>query len=94
MIEREFYYQSQKDDSSGTLTLRIFVPEPTQEDDWECKYILKLPEKSIEGKLIGVDSLQALLLAIKTAKTLLINYATANPITITWLGIDNIGLDL
>ena len=94
MIERKFDYHSQKDNSSGTLTLTLFVPEPTQENDWECKYILKLPEKSIEGKLIGVDGFQALLLAMKTAKTLLINYAAKNQVTVTWLGMNNIGLEL
>jgi|GEM_PF-4592434 len=94
MIEREFDYQSQKDNSSGTLILRIFTPKLTQEDDWECKYILQFPENSMEGKLIGIDSLQALLLAIKMAKTLLINYADTNQVTITWLEMDNIGLDL
>lgn len=92
MIEREFDYQSQKNNSSGTLILRVYMPEPTKDDDWE--YALELPENSIEGKLIGVDSLQALPLAIKTAKTLLINYTTANQATITWLGMDNIGLNL
>lgn len=94
MIERKFDYQSQKDNSFGTLTLILFVPEPTQEDDWECRYILQLPEKSVEGKLIGIDSFQALLLAIKMTKTLLINYAFENQLTITWLGMDNIGLDI
>lgn len=94
MIEREFGYQSQKDNSSGTLTLMLFVPEPTPEDDWECKYILKFPEKSIEGTLIGIDGFQALLLAMKTAKTLLINYSNENQLTISWLGMDGIGLDL
>jgi len=55
--------------------------------------MLKLPEKLIEGKLIGVDSFQALLLAIKTTKILLINYVAENQITITWLGMDNLGLE-
>lgn len=52
------------------------------------------PGKSIEGKLIGVDSLQALLLALKTAKTLLMSYANEHQLTITWLEMDNIGLEL
>lgn len=94
MIERKFDYYSQKDNSSGTITLISFAPEPTPEDDWECNYLLMLPGKSIEGKLIGVDSLQALLLALKTAKTLLMSYANEHQLTITWLEMDNIGLEL
>lgn len=93
MIEREFEYTSVKDGINGIIRLQVFAPEPIMED-WECKYILELPNRTLEGKIIGIDSLQALLLTLKTLKTLLNNYTTNHEIKLTWLGMEDIGLNM
>lgn len=94
MIEREFDYTSLKSEANGVILLQIGYPVETNEEDWECEYGLKFPDKIMEGKIVGIDSLQALLLTVKHAKTLLTAYAKNNELTLSWLGMENLGLEL
>lgn len=94
MIERAFEYKSLKSPTNGEILLHIGYPVETNEEDWECEYVLKLPERTLEGKIVGMDSLQALLLTLKHAKTLLTAYAKNNELTLSWLGMENMGLEL
>ena len=67
---------------------------PAEHEDWECRYILSLPDQTIDRTMFGIDSLQAMLIAMKTAKTLLTNYVNSNKLKITWLGMDDLGLGM
>ena len=96
MITREIDYKTQIGAVEGTIKITIFSPEQnsSEHEDWQCRFRIELPNQTIDQKLFGIDSLQALLLVLKTIKSLLHNYIESNKLTVSWLGLDTIGLDL
>jgi len=88
-VEREF----EVDGIEGTLKLRLGKPQPDPRIDWYCEYqIVGVSDEKIY-KAYGVDSMQALLLALNAAKALLELYARGE-YKITWLGQDDFGLSM
>jgi len=49
--------------SKKEISIRIFSPEK-QQKDWSCRYVIDWPDQSITRKIHGIDSAQALVLAI------------------------------
>jgi hypothetical protein len=80
----------------GTIKISIYLPEqnPQEYEDWGCLFQLELPNQTIEQTIFGIDGLQALLLTIKTIKSLIHNYSTTNALKLSWLGFDNIGFEM
>lgn len=61
IAERKFRLKS---DASVVITARVYRPL-MDGDDFRCDYSIDWPGKSENGKAFGVDSVQALLLAIQ-----------------------------
>lgn len=93
MISREFEYTIISSREQGIILLQLDLPIETPDEDWTCRFQLSLPDQNIEREIFGIDGLQALLLAAKTAKTVLLNYASTNQLKLTWLEMDDLGLN-
>lgn len=72
--------------------MHLYPPTEHADGDWTCQLELLFPNEKIEKEITGVDGLQAFLLAIKIAKTLLEVHAKTHKVKITWLEMDDLGL--
>lgn len=79
--------------SGGEVTLSFFRPMP-DEDSYRCAYKISWPnrEKSFYG--VGVDEIQALLLAMQNAHANLLVSPEWKAGQLSWLGDRSIGLGL
>lgn len=93
MFQRKFEFSNEDGAKPGLIRLCIQAPYENPENDFECHYSIEFPENMMEGKIIGIDELQALLLTIKHAKLLLETFAIKKKLKLTWLGMENLGLD-
>ncbi|MBX3479367.1 MAG: hypothetical protein KF842_03135 [Caulobacter sp.] len=77
--------------ADGTVDLLVFQPRPDG-DDWRCDVELQWPAGPATYYGMGVDPMQALLLAIDHAHLRLLLYARDNDVEVQW--IDGLGLGL
>ena len=61
--------------------------------DWYCPYVIEWPNERHEFYAGGMDALQALLLGI-SALRLYLEYVVGRTGKLTWLGDDDLGIDL
>lgn len=55
----------QERDRLKEISIRIFVPEPSVNNSWSCRYEVDWPEGTRAAEAGGVDSAQALFLAMQ-----------------------------
>ena len=56
------------EDVEVEAAISIEIPKPYRsEGDWSCTYVLEIDGRAYEHRCIGIDSLQALQLAISTS---------------------------
>jgi hypothetical protein len=55
----------QEGDRLKEISIRIFVPEPSGNNSWACRYEIDWPEKMKVAEAGGADSVQALFLAMQ-----------------------------
>src|SRR4051794_26889772 len=51
------------------IPIRVFKPEEGEKDFWQCTYEIEWPDRKRTMKAAGVDSVQALLLALQLIGT-------------------------
>ena len=84
------------DGNVKTIKLRFGKPYSISETDqslkWRCPFqIIGIGSEKIQhGR--GIDSVDALLISLKTAEILIASYRTSHKRTITWLNEENLGL--
>ena len=74
----------------GTATVRLGRPRQSGDDEWACPVqILGLDDDEVRD-VYGVDSLQALVLALQMVRA----RVTTQPsgVQVTWMGMDDLGL--
>lgn len=76
------------------IVLRLGVPErdPAPGGDWRCRYEITVGSTRWTSAAYGVDSLQALLLALAKARAELLARGCRDGLRLTWLGQDDLGL--
>lgn len=91
IAEREFEYQAPGAESPQTIVVRLGRPEPDG-NDWRVPFELRGPgpDEVRSAAMWGVDSMQALVLALGIIRTELGIYARRG--RLTWLGGDELGL--
>ncbi|MGQ3284354.1 DUF6968 family protein [Bosea sp. (in: a-proteobacteria)] len=76
---------------SGIVTASFFAPFPDR-TDWCCAYRIDWPSRAQDGKAFGVDSVQALFLAMKMVCAELANAPETISEGLTWLGMSDLGM--
>ncbi|WNJ90828.1 DUF6968 family protein [Bosea sp. 685] len=76
---------------SGRVEVSFFAPM-ADGNDWRCEYRIEWPDRTRSHRAFGVDSVQALLLAMKNVQAELTNAPETLAEGLTWLG--NVDLDL
>lgn len=69
----------------------FYAPRPDG-DDWRCDYRIEWPGRIRSSYAFGVDSVQALLLAMQMARADLTNAEEVKGRRLTWLGQSDLGL--
>jgi hypothetical protein len=85
-VERTFELGSDR-----TVTLRIFRPVPHR-GDFRCDIRIQWPDRERATQAYGVDSLQALYLALQKAHIVLAASAEQMGGGLTWLGDEDLDL--
>jgi len=85
-VERRF----ELDD--GELVVGFFMPSQAPGGEFQCRYIIGWPEGEFRRYSCGLDGLQALMLAMRTVHTLLIESDEYKGGRLTWC--DQADLDL
>ena len=78
-------------DSSGEeqlVTVRIGVPYLEQEGGWRCPYEIQGSDRTKRFGMVGIDSMQALILSTQILKTELSAWAKRHNGTFRWLSDD------
>jgi hypothetical protein len=88
ILERTF-----NGDGGDSILLEVSKPEP-DEADFRCSFRLIRPDGVREGYAMGVDSLQALLLALQKAHIDLLAYRRDSGRQVQWLEMQDLGLPL
>ena len=57
-----------KEKNGSTSLIQIILKRPVQNIDWQCDVEIKSSEETMVHKIFGVDSYQALRLAVKFAE--------------------------
>jgi uncharacterized protein DUF6968 len=86
-LEREF----EVDGLEGAVKLYVGKPQPDPRSDWYCEYQVVGTSYNKVHKAYGIDSIQALQLALIGANALLGSILKGEH-KITWLGEDDLGL--
>lgn len=74
------------------MVIAIEAPEPDVADDWRCRVHVSTRRREWVTQGVGVDALQALILALGHAKVNLLSLdRVMGPLT--WLGANHLGLD-
>jgi hypothetical protein len=80
-------------DGSATVTVELLAPTPSdQSDDFRCGYRIDGLGASKVRYAYGVDSMQALLLAMQSIAAHLYTSEEAKTGRLQWLGMSNFGL--
>ena len=74
-----------------TVDLLIFQPKPDQ-NDWRCDLQLHWPTGPKTSYAMGVDPMQALLLAIDQAHVHLLHFSRESGAELRWLDDSSLGL--
>lgn len=89
-------YEITRPEGQASCVVSIGTPAPIPDDpqcNWYCPWQIVSPDWSREFYAGGVDSLQALLLAISIVRVHLQSDSSRSE-TLTWLGEESLGLDL
>ena len=92
MSPAAFIQRTFKVDGQDTVC-RFFVPTAA-DVDFECRYEIAWPEGVRSGIVPGVDSVQALLLAMQTAHIDLLASRENDGRQVTWLNQQSLGLPI
>ena len=84
-IEREFEFQG------GPLPVRLYAPTATPHDDFECHWEILWPQRAQRARAIGIDSMQALLLALVAVRAELMENPAYQAGKLTYLGGNDLG---
>lgn len=76
---------------SGHVEISFFAPV-ADGNDWRCDYRIEWPDRTRSYRAFGVDSVQALLLAMKSVQAELTNAPETLAEGLTWLGAADLGL--
>jgi hypothetical protein len=87
-IERQFELGD-----SATVVLRFLRPEPDG-DDYRCDYKIIWPDRELSAYAMGIDAVQALLLAMQKAHAYLLASPERKAGTLLYLGEHDLGLPL
>lgn len=71
--------------AGGDLRVAIFHPVPDG-DDYRCDFSIQSNSLDVQGRAIGIDSIQALQLAMVRVGTELERLSAAGQGGVTWLG--------
>ena len=88
-------YELEYQDSVTAVVLVVGTPalfSDAPNGDWYCPWTIQAPHKSWQHYAGGVDELQALLLAVSAIRVELEQLAKIGKLS--WLGSENLGLDL
>lgn len=77
-VERRF----ELDD--GELIVRFFAPSGPPGGEFQCRYVIGWPEREVRRHVCGLDGLQALMLAMRTVHTELIESDAYKAGRLTW----------
>ena len=90
-MERELEFHPA---SGDPVRVRIRIGRPVREDQggWSCPYSIQSVSFSKMFRMVGEDSMQALILALKTIQVELEVLAKNNNGSFTWLGASDLGL--
>jgi hypothetical protein len=92
-IERVFEIHDMAEKVSGVI-LRIGKPQEIQPNHWYCPFqILGIGDEVVKAAF-GVDSLKAMMIAIKMASIFLEDFARHEDKRITWLNRDDLGFSI
>ncbi|TCM12032.1 hypothetical protein EDF56_1202 [Novosphingobium sp. PhB165] len=72
---------------------RFFKPE-RDGSDFSCRYVIDWPDKAKARYVLGVDSIQALLLAMQSAHVDLLMVRKDDGASVIWLDRESLGLPL
>ena len=75
------------------MELCVSEPQPDQRD-FRCAYTIRWPTREQSGRAFGVDSLQALFLALQSAHIALLTSPEGQAGELRWLGMADLGLPL
>lgn len=87
IVERQFSVDG------SDLNCRFYRPE-MDEGNYFCRYVIDWPKKARERRIGGVDSIQALLLAMQAAHVDLLMARKDDGAEIVWLDNASLGLPL
>lgn len=79
--------------ATGAVRLRVAAPVADQ-DDWRCAFSLAWPDREDADYAMGVDSLQALHLALQKAHIDLLLSPEGRAGELRWLEMTDLGLPL
>ena len=76
----------------GELVVRFYAPTKAPGGEFQCHYSIGWPEREVRRYACGLDSVQALMLAMRTVHTDLVESAAYKDERLTWC--DEADLDL
>lgn len=68
----------------GALLVRFFTPSRAAGGEFQCRYAIGWPEREVRRYACGQDGLQALLLAMRTVHTVLVESDAYKAGQLTW----------
>lgn len=78
------------------LAIQVSIFQPLKDEveggDWSCTYEISGAGATLSHAMYGVDSMQALLLALKTVRGHLESLGRSKGWRISWLGMENLGI--
>jgi hypothetical protein len=90
----EVFIQRQFELATGSeVFVRFHRPAP-DDDDFRCNYEIIWPDRKRASYAVGVDEVQALILAIQKAHVDLLSSPEADRGELSWLGSPDLGLPL
>jgi hypothetical protein len=90
----EIFIQRQFELANGSeVFVRFYRPAP-DDDDFRCNYEITWPDRKHAFHAIGIDEVQALILAIQMAHVKLLSSPEAKRGELTWLGTRDLGLPI
>lgn len=94
VILQRAYDVETREGASREIAVRIGRPtrDLAEGGDWKCGYIVDGLGRDISGVAYGVDSLQALLLCLRRIAAELDHVSRELNATLTWLGMEDLGL--
>lgn len=91
MVEEQFI-ERRFELGQGELCVRFFTPSQAPGGEYQCHYCVQWPDREVRRYACGIDGIQALLLAMRTVHSDLLESETYKAGQLTWCNQSDLDL--